>query len=100
MWSLPRLDAAVAVTWNRWPLETDTPANALARRVVRELDEDANPPVVRAPRLAIRVGARVAGGLVPAVMSWHARDAGRVARYQVRRREDGGQWKRLALPRP
>jgi D-alanyl-D-alanine carboxypeptidase len=100
MWYLPRLDAAVAVTWNRWPLETDRLANALARRVVRELDMDTNPPGVQAPRLAIRAGARVVDGLVPAVVSWHARAAAPVVRFQLRRRKDGGRWKRIALPRP
>lgn len=93
---LPRLDAAVVVVWNRWPLETDVLADRLAETLVDALDPDTTPPVVGIPAFSLQVGSHVTLGRVPLTVSWDANDdPGRIVRVEARRRRDGGPWRAI-----
>jgi D-alanyl-D-alanine carboxypeptidase len=97
LWYLPRLDAAVAVTWNRWPLESDGLADRIAEGLVDASDADVTPAELSAPTLRLALGATVRRGRVPAVVRWRAHDATTwVDRVEVRRRLGAGDWQRIA----
>jgi hypothetical protein len=97
MWYLPRLDAAVVVTWNRYLHESDVLANKLAERLVDTIDPDTEPPVVHAPLVAIRTGLATRRDRVPLRITWSkATDIGTVVGYDLERRTGSGEWQRVA----
>lgn len=102
MWYLPAIDTSVVVMWNRWPHETARVTDRLAEPLVDRFDPDLTPPEARAPRVAIRSGTQVSASSVRLAVTWPAaiEDKGRVVRYQLRRRVDGGAWVNVPLKEP
>ncbi len=101
MWYLPRIDASVVVTWNRYLHESDDLARKLAERLVDTIDPDTQPPVVAAPTVAIRSGLATQQGRLPVRVAWpRAVDVGTVTRYELERRTGAGAWQRVTLASP